>query len=218
MPSTKVAIRSSNGGWRSRPARPKTKKSAQRFFREAEIAGNLEHRNITTIFDFGFEDGVPYLVQEYLTGEDLDHMIARRDPLSLERKLDILTQVATGLAYAHGQGVIHRDIKPGNIRLLEDGRVKIMDFGIAKLTDHESRADQDRHHGGHRRLPAAGADPRRNGRSSRRHLLVRRGRLRAAVLPASFRRHHAVGAALPDPGQGAGARCARYGRKRRRGW
>jgi eukaryotic-like serine/threonine-protein kinase len=110
----------------------------QRFFREAEIAGNLEHKNVTTVFDFGFEDGVPYLVQEYLTGEDLDHKIARREDLSLERKLDILSQVAAGLAYAHAHGVIHRDIKPGNIRLLEDGRVKIMDFGIAKLKDHDS--------------------------------------------------------------------------------
>src|SRR4026209_1695847 len=66
----------------------------QRFFREAEIAGNLEQKNIVTIFDFGFEDGVPYLVQEYLPGEDLDHKIPRRDPLSLPQKLEILLQVA----------------------------------------------------------------------------------------------------------------------------
>ncbi len=110
----------------------------QRFFREAEIAGNLEQKNIVTIFDFGFEDGVPYLVQEYLPGEDLDHKITRRDPLTLPQKLEILLQVAQGLAYAHARGVIHRDIKPGNIRVLEDARVKIMDFGIAKLADVES--------------------------------------------------------------------------------
>ena len=110
----------------------------QRFFREAEIAGNLQHKNIVTIHDFGLEDGIPYLVQEYLTGEDLLHAVNRRDPLPLERKLDILLQVAHGMAYAHSQGVIHRDIKPANVRLLEDGRVKIMDFGIAKLAHVES--------------------------------------------------------------------------------
>ncbi len=110
----------------------------QRFFREAEIAGNLEQRNIVTIFDFGFEDGVPYLVQEYLAGEDLDHKITRKDPLTTAQKLELLLQVAQGLAYAHSRGVIHRDIKPGNIRVLEDGRVKIMDFGIARLADVES--------------------------------------------------------------------------------
>src|SRR6188474_1506214 len=111
----------------------------QRFYREAEIAGNLEHRNIVTVFDFGFEDTVPYLVQEYLPGEDLDHRMGRREPFPAPRKLEILEQIAEGLAYAHGQGVIHRDIKPGNIRLLEDGRVKIMDFGIARLQSVETR-------------------------------------------------------------------------------
>ncbi|MGE5234070.1 MAG: TonB family protein [Acidobacteriota bacterium] len=111
----------------------------QRFLREAQIAGNLEHRNVVTIYDFGLQDEVPYIVQEYLPGEDLDHVIARRDPLSLQRRLDILTQVAEGLEYAHAQGVVHRDVKPANIRLLGDGRVKIMDFGIAKLAQTESQ-------------------------------------------------------------------------------
>ena len=110
----------------------------QRFLREAQIAGNLEHRNVVTIYDFGLQDEVPYIVQEYLPGEDLDHVIARRDPLSLQRRIDILTQVAEGLEYAHAQGVVHRDVKPANIRLLGDGRVKIMDFGIAKLARTES--------------------------------------------------------------------------------
>src|SRR5690606_5481630 len=86
----------------------------QRFYREAEIAGNLQHKNIVTIHDFGIEDGVPYLVQEYLTGEDLEHAIARAEPIPLERKLDILIQAAHGLRHAHEAGVIHRDIKPAN--------------------------------------------------------------------------------------------------------
>ncbi len=105
----------------------------KRFFREAEFAGNLHHPNITTIYDFGVtEDGTPYIVQEFLTGEDLDHLIKRKTPLSLNRKVRILLDVCEGLGYAHAAGIIHRDIKPANIRILDDGTVKIMDFGIAK--------------------------------------------------------------------------------------
>ncbi|GMU66758.1 MAG: hypothetical protein AMXMBFR36_30320 [Acidobacteriota bacterium] len=115
----------------------------QRFYREAEIAGNLQHKNIVTIHDFGIEEGVPYLVQEYLTGEDLEHVIARGAPIALERKLDILIQVAHGMDHAHAAGVIHRDIKPANVRLLDDGRVKILDFGIAKLAHVESRLTKE---------------------------------------------------------------------------
>ncbi len=106
-----------------------------RFFREAEIAGNLQHRNIVTVHDFGIQDGVPYLVQEYLTGEDLDRLVARREPLPPAQRIDILLQAAHGLEYAHAHGVIHRDVKPANIRLTDDGTVKIMDFGIAKLAN-----------------------------------------------------------------------------------
>jgi eukaryotic-like serine/threonine-protein kinase len=111
----------------------------ERFYREAEIAGNLEHRNIVTVFDFGIENDVPYLVQEFLSGEDLDHRMGRREPFLVPQKLHVLEQIAEGLAYAHQRGVVHRDIKPANIRLLEDGRVKIMDFGIARLNSLETR-------------------------------------------------------------------------------
>jgi len=105
----------------------------KRFFREAEFAGNLHHPNVTTIYDFGVtEDGTPYIVQEFLTGEDLDKLIKKNVPLSLHRKVQILVDVCEGLGYAHAAGIIHRDIKPSNIRILEDGTVKIMDFGIAK--------------------------------------------------------------------------------------
>lgn len=115
-----------------------------RFAREAEIAARLDHPNITVIFDVGSLDlgadgEVPYLVQEFLDGEDLDHLIASGEPRPLKRSLDILTQVARGLAYAHARGVVHRDIKPGNLRLLPDDRVKIMDFGIARLSGEASR-------------------------------------------------------------------------------
>jgi tetratricopeptide (TPR) repeat protein len=111
----------------------------KRFFREAEIAGNLQHRHVVTVFDLGVQDGVPYLVQEYLPGEDLSHKIKRRDPLTDYTKLSYLVQVAEGLEYAHAQGVVHRDIKPANIRILDDDSVKIMDFGIAKLASAETQ-------------------------------------------------------------------------------
>jgi tRNA A-37 threonylcarbamoyl transferase component Bud32/tetratricopeptide (TPR) repeat protein len=111
----------------------------KRFFREAEIAGNLQHRHVVTVFDLGVQDGVPYLVQEYLPGEDLSHKIKRRDPLSDYTKLTYLVEVAEGLEYAHTQGVVHRDIKPANIRILDDDSVKIMDFGIAKLASAETQ-------------------------------------------------------------------------------
>ena len=115
----------------------------ERFMREAEIAGNLHHRNIVTVYDFGFQEGVPYLVQEYLTGEDLDRKIKRRDFLSLPEKLLYLVQIARGLQYAHSRGVVHRDIKPANIRILEDDTAKIMDFGIAKLAQQQETLTQE---------------------------------------------------------------------------
>jgi eukaryotic-like serine/threonine-protein kinase len=114
----------------------------ERFFKEAEIAARLQHPNITTVYDFGKVDGEPYMVQEYLAGEDLDQMIKRRDPISLASKLRFLLQVADGLRYAHSRGVVHRDVKPANIRVLEDGQVRIMDFGIARLMEETQRLTQ----------------------------------------------------------------------------
>ncbi len=114
----------------------------KRFHREAEIAGRLVHRNITAVYDFGLHEQMPYLVEEYLPGEDLAHMIRRREPETLEEKLDVLLQIASGLGYAHSRDVIHRDIKPSNVRILDNGRAKIMDFGTAKLATVESNLTQ----------------------------------------------------------------------------
>ncbi|MEP6994913.1 MAG: protein kinase [Acidobacteriota bacterium] len=104
-----------------------------RFLQEAEIAGRLQHPNITTVYEFGMEGETPFIVQEFLSGEDLAQIIARRDPLDVAAKVKILLGIALGLEYAHRSGVIHRDIKPANVRVLENGTVKIMDFGIAKV-------------------------------------------------------------------------------------
>ncbi len=119
-----------------------SEETRRRFLREAEIAGNIEHPNITVVYDFGFQDDVPYLVQEFLSGEDLDHIIERRERLSLAAKLNFLQQAASGLGFAHEQGITHRDIKPSNLRVLEDGRIKIMDFGIAKVAGVDTQLTQ----------------------------------------------------------------------------
>src|SRR5215471_3135830 len=104
-----------------------------RFKNEAAAAGNLRHKNIITIYDFGDHEGLPYIVMEFLEGEDLQQIISQKKPLTLLQKVSIMLQVADGLHCAHRSGVVHRDVKPGNIRLLSDGTVKIMDFGIARL-------------------------------------------------------------------------------------
>ena len=111
----------------------------KRFIREAEIAGNLHHRSIVTVFELGYDAAGPFLVQEYLPGEDLDAKIRRRDELTLAVKVRYLLQIGRALEYAHKKGILHRDIKPGNMRVLEDDRVKILDFGIAKLAGAETQ-------------------------------------------------------------------------------
>lgn len=104
----------------------------ERFYREARSAGRLSHENITILYDVGEESGRPYLVMEYLTGSDLRKRM-RTDKLSIQQKIEIALQVARGLSYAHQHGIVHRDVKPDNIQVLDNGRVKIMDFGIARL-------------------------------------------------------------------------------------
>jgi hypothetical protein len=104
-----------------------------RFFQEAELAGRLQHPNITTVYEFGMEGETPYIVQEFLSGEDLSQLIARREPLDLLAKIKILLGISLGLEYAHRSGVMHRDIKPANVRILENRTIKIMDFGVAKV-------------------------------------------------------------------------------------
>ncbi len=118
------------------------RETRDRFLREAEIAGNLQHRNIVTVFEFGFHGEIPYLVQEFLSGEDLDHKIRRRDAVPMADKIAWLVEIARGLAFAHERGVVHRDIKPANIRILDDNNAKILDFGIARLAQQQSTLTQ----------------------------------------------------------------------------
>jgi eukaryotic-like serine/threonine-protein kinase len=107
--------------------------SRRRFEVEARAAARLQHPNIVTVYELGEDRSVPFIAMELLQGADLESVMRSGLPLSVHEILDVVMQVARGLAYAHEHGIVHRDIKPTNIRLLDEGGVKIMDFGIAKL-------------------------------------------------------------------------------------
>jgi len=106
-----------------------------RFIREAEAAGKLSHPNIVTVYDIGEEHDTAYMAMELLDGSELTDYCQRDRLKSVPEVLDIMAAVAEALGYAHKAGVIHRDIKPANIMQLKDGRVKVTDFGIAKVMD-----------------------------------------------------------------------------------
>ena len=105
----------------------------KRFHREAQSAARLSHPNIITIFDFGEDQGKVYMAMELLEGDDLRSLIERKVDVPLADRVRILVQICEGLAYAHSRGVVHRDIKPANIVVTSAGRVKILDFGLARV-------------------------------------------------------------------------------------
>lgn len=105
----------------------------QRFFREARSAGGLSHPNVVTVHDVGEGDGVAYIAMEFLAGRSLREILDSGAVLPWARIADITAQVADGLAYAHARGVVHRDVKPANVMVLDSGLAKITDFGIARL-------------------------------------------------------------------------------------
>ena len=109
----------------------------ERFKREAQTAANLNHPNIVQIFDWGIEEE-PYFVMEYIEGNTLTSIISNRKSISLSDVLFIGAQVANGLQAAHSQGLVHRDIKPGNIMITPGGKVKVTDFGIVSIQSEES--------------------------------------------------------------------------------
>jgi serine/threonine protein kinase len=106
----------------------------RRFEQEARTAGKLNHPNILTVHDIGVNDGAPYIVTELLEGEELREQL-KKGPVAQRRVLAYGRQIADGLAAAHTKGIVHRDLKPENIFVTSDGRVKILDFGLAKLKE-----------------------------------------------------------------------------------
>ncbi len=105
----------------------------RRFEQEAQAAGALNHPNITSVYELGSHDGSPYIVTELLEGETLRGRLSG-GALSVRKATDYAIQTAKGLAAAHEKGIVHRDLKPENLFVTNDGRVKILDFGLAKLT------------------------------------------------------------------------------------
>src|SRR5512132_4044135 len=112
----------------------------RRFEHEARAAGVLNHPNITAVYDIGSVERSPYVVTELLEGETLRSRLAA-GPLSPRKALDYAIQIARGLAAAHEKGIVHRDLKPENLFVTKDGRVKVLDFGLAKLTQSEEGID-----------------------------------------------------------------------------
>ncbi|WP_052509648.1 protein kinase domain-containing protein [Kitasatospora griseola] len=122
-----VAVKVLNGGLADDP------RFAERFAREARLAALLSHPRIVTVFDSGLDQGSPYLVMELVHGDTLGRLIADQGTLPVERAVGIAAAVLDALSAAHAQGLVHRDIKPGNIMITHDGGVKVVDFGIARV-------------------------------------------------------------------------------------
>jgi len=126
-----VAIKALPGAFASDPER------LRRFEREARAASALNDPNILTVHDVGTHEGSPYLVTELLEGKTLRELV-REGALPVARAVDFATQIARGLAAAHERGIVHRDLKPENLFLTRDGRMKILDFGLARLVQPEA--------------------------------------------------------------------------------
>ena len=159
-----------------------------RFEQEAQAAGALNHPNILSIYHIGTHEGAPYIVSELLEGETLRERMAS-GALPQRKATDYALQIAKGLAAAHEKGIVHRDIKPDNVFITDDGRVKILDFGLAKLTATDGTQSQtevptrkvnteSRHGDGYDGLYVAGTVERSAHRPSFGHLFLRCNSLR----------------------------------------
>src|SRR5271166_1899403 len=111
----------------------------RRFEQEAQAAAALNHPNILAVYQFGVFDGAPYLISELLIGETLRQTL-ERGALPVRKAIEYGIQIAHGLAAAHGHGIVHRDLKPENLFVTKDGRVKILDFGLAKLIQQQPKS------------------------------------------------------------------------------
>src|SRR5215211_4158196 len=117
----------------------------KRFEREARLASSLDHPNICTIFDLGQAGDVHFIAMQYVEGRNVRQLVNGR-PLELKSALSIAIQVADALAAAHARGIIHRDIKAGNVMVTDAGQVKVLDFGLAKLLDEDTAHASGIHH------------------------------------------------------------------------
>src|ERR1041384_6024812 len=119
--------------------------NVKRFEREARLASSLDHANICTIFDLNVINGIHFIAMQYIPGRNVRQLVNGK-PLQLESALSIAIQVTDALAVAHAQGIIHRDIKAGNVMVTDSGQAKVLDFGLAKLLDEEAARTSGIHH------------------------------------------------------------------------
>jgi predicted Ser/Thr protein kinase len=113
----------------------------ERFLREARLAARLQHPNIVTVYDVGSHEGQPFIAMEFIAGETLAQIVARRVPLPIARIVALVQEICQGLAYAHRHGIVHRDIKPANLMISRDsGVLKVLDFGVAGRMDAQGHA------------------------------------------------------------------------------
>ncbi len=117
------------------PSFARDRDAVLRFRREVEAAGRLTHPNLVAAQDADEDRGVHFLVMDYVEGRDLDRVVRDRGPMAVMQAIDCLMQAARGLDAAHAQGIIHRDIKPGNLMLVHDGTVRVLDLGLARIVD-----------------------------------------------------------------------------------
>lgn len=122
-----VALKMLSENWRSHP------ELRERFLREAKVAAKLSHPNVVAVHDVGEDDGRPYMALEYVEGRDLSSLLREKGRLEIGEAVPILEAVANALGAAHAAGIVHRDVKPGNVFLREDGAIKLGDFGIARI-------------------------------------------------------------------------------------
>src|SRR5262249_9805801 len=129
-----------------RPERLASEAAVRRFQREARVAARLAHPHIVPVFDANHTDEVQYLVMEYVDGTDLAKLVKDKGPLLVEKGCTCIRQAALGLHHAYEKGLVHRDIKPGNLILATDGSVKLLDLGLARLrepNDEEDKSDSN---------------------------------------------------------------------------
>ncbi|MDJ0840046.1 MAG: protein kinase [Acidobacteriota bacterium] len=126
-----VAIKTMN------PKTMRQKDMQERFYREGSLLGQLQHKNLITVYNVGTDGDICYIAMEFLDGISLDRILERKEPIPLPRILRIVKQVCEGVHAAHKKNITHRDLKPANIFIMEDGLVKVLDFGVARLQDSD---------------------------------------------------------------------------------